>query len=236
MPGVLFNCAAVIVGAIIGTLCGNRIPKKLTDAIMSCIALVTMIIGVQSAIGTSDIMIVMICLSLGTVVGVALRLDDRMNGAAAYLKDRLSSTPFGKGRFAEGFVTTSLLFCIGAMAVVGSIQAGLEHNYKILYAKSAIDFISAIVYSAALGPGVLFSAVSILVIQGSIALLAGIVSPLLGPQVVAEMSAVGGAMFIGMGLNLLNATPERIKIGDMLPGILLPIIYFPIVDLISKIL
>lgn len=236
MPGVLFNAACVIVGGLIGTLCGSRIPKKLTDAIISCIAFITMIIGVQSAIGTSDIMIVMICLSLGTVVGVALKLDDRMNGAADHIKERLATTPFGKGRFAEGFVTTSLLFCIGAMAVVGSIQAGLEHDYKILYAKSAIDFISAIVYSAALGPGVLFSAVTVLVVQGAIALLAGVVSPLLSPQVVTEMSAVGGAMFIGMGLNLLNAVPEHVKIGDMLPGIFMPIIYFPIAALIAKLL
>lgn len=235
MPAVFLNAAVVLLGAFLGTVFKNRISKRYTDAVIHCIALITIVIGMQSALGTDNIMTLMLCMTLGTVLGTALRLDERMNGAADRIRDRLSSTPFGKGRLSEAFVTTSILFCVGAMTVVGSLQAGLEHDYKLLYAKSGLDLISATVYAAALGPGVMLSAGTVIVVQGAIVLLAGLAAPILSTPVVAEMSAVGGAMFIAMGLNLLDALPQRVKIGDMLPGIFLPIVYIPLTQLLEKI-
>ena len=228
MLAVFINVAAVLLGATIGLLFGSRIKESYTKGIMTAIALCTMVIGVQSAIQTSSIMIVMVCLVLGTVIGVALRLDDRMNGAADRIKGKLKGTKLGDGPFAEAFISTTMLFCVGTMTVIGSIEAGLNHNYEILIAKSVMDFMSSLIFAAALGPGVLLSAVSVLVIQGGIAMLASFAAPVLTTEVVTEMSAVGGTMFIGMAINLLGISEKRIKIGDMLPAIFLPILYFPL--------
>ena len=233
MLAVIVNVVAVIIGGLIGILCGSRIKERYTKAVMTCIALVTMVIGVQSAIVTSNILIVMVCLVLGTIVGTALHLDDRINGSGDKMKEKLAGTRFGGGHFAEAFVSTSILFCVGTMAVVGSIQAGLNKDYSILFAKSAMDFVSSIVFAAALGSGVFLSAVTVLVFQGAIALLAGLAAPVLSTQVVTEMSAVGGALFIGMAINLLGLREEKIKVGDMLPAIFLPILYFPLAELVS---
>lgn len=233
MLAVIVNAVAVIIGGLIGILCGSRIKERYTKAVMTCIALVTMVIGVQSAIVTSNILIVMVCLVLGTIVGTALHLDDRINGSGDKMKEKLAGTRFGGGHFAEAFVSTSILFCVGTMAVIGSIQAGLNKDYSILFAKSAMDFVSSIVFAAALGSGVFLSAVTVLVFQGAIALLAGLAAPVLSTQVVTEMSAVGGALFIGMAINLLGLREEKIKVGDMLPSIFLPILYFPLAELVS---
>ena len=236
MLAVIVNAVAVILGGLIGTLFGSRIKERYTKAVMTCIALVTMVIGVQSAIVTSNILLVMVCLVLGTIVGTALHLDDRINGSGDKMKEKLAGTRFGGGHFAEAFVSTSILFCVGTMAVVGSIQAGLNKDYSILFAKSAMDFVSSIVFAAALGPGVFLSAVTVLVFQGAIALLAGLAAPVLSTEVVTEMSAVGGALFIGMAINLLGLREEKIKVGDMLPAIFLPILYFPLAELVSGLL
>ena len=228
MLAVLINVATVLIGSTIGLIFGSRIKENYTQGIMMAIALCTFVIGVQSAIQTSNILIVMVCLVIGTVIGIWLKLDDRMNGASDRIKVRLKGTKLGNGPFAEAFMTTTMLFCVGTMTVIGSIEAGLNHNYDILIAKSIMDLMSSLIFAAALGPGVLLSAVSVLVIQGGIALLASVAAPILTTEVVTEMSAVGGTLFIGMAINLLGNSQKHIKIGDMLPGIFLPILYFPL--------
>ena len=228
MTAVLINVVTVLLGSVMGLLFGSRIKESYSQEIMMGIALCTFVIGVQSAIKTSNILIVMVCLVLGTIVGTALRLDERMNGAADRITARLKGTKLGQGPFAEAFMSTTMLFCIGTMTVIGSIEAGLNQNYDILIAKSIMDFMSALVFAAALGPGVLLSAVSVLLIQGGIALLAAQAAPVLTAEVVTEMSAVGGTLFIGMAINLMGISEKHIRIGDMLPGIFLPILYFPL--------
>ena len=233
MPAVFINMATVIIGGTLGTLFGSVISQRYTRAVMCSIGFITLIIGVQSAIGTSSILLVTVFLVLGTLIGVALRLDDRMNGAADYMKKRLEKTRFASGSFGEGFITTSILFCVGSMTVVGSIEAGLNGNYEIIIAKSVMDLVSATAFASALGAGVIFSALTVLVVQGGITLLAGVAEPFLTPEVITEMSAVGGPIFIGMAINLLGLREARVKVGDMLPAIFLPIVYFPVANLIS---
>lgn len=233
MLAVFINVATVLIGSAIGLLFGSKIKESYSQGIMTAIALCTFVIGVQSAVETSSIMIVMVCLVLGTVIGVALRLDDRMNGASERIKERLKGTKLGEGPFAEAFMTTTMLFCVGTMTVIGSIEAGLNHNYEILIAKSVMDLMSSLIFSAALGAGVLLSAVSVLVIQGGIVLLSAFAAPVLTTEVVTEMSAVGGTLFIGMAINLLGISEKRIKVGDMLPAIFLPILFFPLKELLS---
>ncbi len=231
MLGTIVNCAAIIAGGLIGTLFGNRIGERYTKMLMTVMALITAVIGLQSALGTANMLIVVVCMVLGTVIGIALKLDDRLNNSGDKIKAKLSGTKLGQGRFSDAFVTSTLVFAIGAMAILGSIQAGLNHDYSILFTKSIMDFTSAIAFAAALGPGVLLSALPILIVQGSITLLAGVAEPFLTSEVVTEMSAAGGVILFGMALNLLDVCKERIKVGNMIPAILLPIIYFPLAHL-----
>lgn len=234
MLGPIINAITVILGGIIGTLFGNAISEKYSSAIIVSIGLMTLILGVQFAIETSDILIIMICLVAGTIIGVAMKLDDRMDNAADAIKKRLAGTKFSQGKFADAFVTTTILFCIGTMTVVGSIKSGLEHDYSILITKSIMDCISSVIFASALGAGVLMSAVSVLVIEGGIALLASLAAPILTAEVVTEMSAVGGVLFIGMSINLIGISEKKIKVGDMLPAIFLPIIYMPVANWITS--
>lgn len=236
MIATIVNCLAIIVGGTIGSIFGNRISEKYTKNIMTVMALVTFIIGIQGAVGTSNVLIVVICMVLGTVVGTAMKLDDLINNSGEALKTRFSGSKMVSGRFGDAFVTSTLLFGVGTMAILGSIKAGLNQEYGILFTKSIMDFTSAIAFSAALGPGVIFSAIPILIFQGGITLLAGVAEPYLTAQVITEMSAVGGPIFMGMAINLLGLREERVKVGDMLPAIFMPIIYFPVANLISSLL
>ena len=236
MIATIVNCLAIIVGGTIGSIFGNRISEKYTKNIMTVMALVTFIIGIQGAVGTSNVLIVVICMVLGTVVGTAMKLDDLINNSGEALKARFSGSKLVSGRFGDAFVTSTLLFGVGTMAILGSIKAGLNREYGILFTKSIMDFTSAIAFSAALGPGVIFSDIPILIFQGGITLLAGVAEPYLTAQVITEMSAVGGPIFMGMAINLLGLREERVKVGDMLPAIFMPIIYFPVANLISSLL
>ena len=136
----------------------------------------------------------------------------------------------------EGFITACIVFCVGSMTIMGSFEAGISGDCSIIFAKSALDFVSSLMFAAAMGLGVPFSALFILVFQGGLTLLAGVLSPYLSPEVVTEMSAVGGVILIGMGINMLELSPKRIKVANMLPAIFLPIAYIPLAELISKII
>ena len=236
MIATVVNCIAIIAGGLIGTVFGNRISQKYTDGIMTVMALITFIIGIQGAVGTNNILVVVVCAVLGTVIGIAMKLDERINNSGDALKARLAGTKLVRGRFGDAFVTATLLFGVGTMAILGSINAGLNQDYSILFTKSIMDFSSSVAFAAALGPGVIFSAVPIFIFQGGITLLAGVAEPFLTAEVITEMSAVGGPIFMGMSINLLGLREERVKVGDMLPAIFMPIIYFPIAAFITSIL
>lgn len=234
MIAVFVNMAAVIVGSIIGIICCGKIRQGHIDVIVSGLALITAVIGITGAIGTNDTLCLIVCLVVGTAIGTFLDLDSKINGVGEYIKRKLPKNKFTQGRFTEGLVTASLLFCVGSMSIMGSFDAGIRQDYSIIFAKSAIDFISSIMFGAAMGIGVTCSALFILLFQGSLTLLAGFISPLIGESVIAEMSAVGGTILIGMGINMLELSPKRIKIADMLPGIFLPILYIPLCNMLIK--
>ena len=234
MPAVFINVIAVLLGGAIGCLFKGAIKERYTKAVMSAIGLCVLVIGVQSALSAPGILELIVMLIIGTLLGTALRLDERMNSAGELLKKRLEGSRLGVGSIGEAFVTTSILFCVGTMTVVGSIEAGLNGDYEIIITKSIMDFVSAIAFASALGAGVLFSAVTVLVVQGSITLLAGAAAPLLTAELVNSMSAVGGTMFLAMGFNLLELGKERMKVGDMLPAIFLPLLYYPLRELLLR--
>ena len=230
MIAVFVNMATVLVGSLLGILLKNRLKMSLQDALMKALALCTALIGISSAVGTQDVLCVIICMVVGTACGELLRIDDGIEHAGDWIKSRLFKNGAWESRFTEGFVSACILFCIGSMTIVGSLEAGINHNYSIIYAKSTMDFVSSMAFGAAMGLGVTCSAVFILVFQGGLTLLAGVVAPVLSTEVVTEMSAVGGTILIGMAVNILGLGKERVKVANMLPAIFLPILYFPLVN------
>ena len=236
MIAVFVNIFTVLLGSAIGILFRNKIKENYISAIISALALVTILIGITSSIKTADILCVIICMALGTLIGELIRIDDGIEGAGDFIKSKLLKGKGEGSRFTEGFITACIVFCVGSMTIMGSFEAGINGNNSIIFAKSALDFVSAMMFAAAMGLGVPFSALFILVFQGGLTLLAGVLAPFLSPEVVTEMSAVGGVILMGMGINMLELSPKRIKVANMLPAIFLPIAYVPVAELIGKII
>ena len=230
MIAVLVNTATVLLGSAIGLLFRNRIKERFTQAVLSALALVTILIGLDSALDTADILCVILCMAVGTLIGEWLKIDDRIEGAGEFLKSRLLRGENTENRFTEGFVTACIVFCVGSMTIVGSLESGIHGNHSIIYAKSALDFVSSMMFAAAMGWGVPFAALFVLVFQGSLTLLAGTLSPFLSTAVVTEMSAIGGTILVGMGINMLSVGPWRIRVANMLPAIFLPLAYLPLTE------
>lgn len=230
MIAVLVNTATVLLGSAIGLLFRNRIREKFTKAVVSALALVTVLIGLDSALDTANILCVIVCMVIGTTVGEWIRIDERIDGAGDFLKTKIMKGRASDSRFTEGFVTACIVFCVGSMTIMGSLESGIHGNHSIIYTKSALDFVSGMMFAAAMGWGVPFAALFVLLFQGALTLLAGVVSPYLSAAVVTEMSAVGGTILVGMGINMLEIGPKRIKVANMLPAIFLPIAYLPLAE------
>ncbi|MBR5095173.1 MAG: DUF554 domain-containing protein [Oscillospiraceae bacterium] len=235
MIAVFVNMATVLVGSLLGIFFRDRLKESFQNAIMKALALCTAVIGVSSAIKTEDLLCVIISMALGTALGELLRIDSGIERAGDAIKARFFKDGGGNSRFTEGFVSACILFCIGSMTIVGSLEAGINKDYSIIYAKSALDFVSSMAFAAAMGYGVPCSVLFILIFQGGLTLLAGLVGPALSQTVVTEMSAVGGTILIGMAVNMLGLGKERIKVANMLPAIFLPIAYIPLASWISGI-
>ncbi|MGN0714630.1 MAG: DUF554 domain-containing protein [Anaerovoracaceae bacterium] len=222
MIGVLVNTLTVIVGSTIGLLFRKLIPEQWTDFIMKGIALCTLYIGIDGALEGTNTLVTIISIAVGALIGAALDLDEKLNRFASGLENRFKKEGSGGPTIAEGFVTASLLFCIGAMTIVGSLQAGLTGDNTMLYTKATLDFISSLIFAASLGIGVLFAAAFVLVFQGAIVLVAQAVSPFLTDYVVSEMTCAGSILIIALGLNILGVT--NLKVMNFLPAIFLPIV------------
>lgn len=225
MYSIWVNTFAIVVGGLIGTLLRGGIPVRLRETINVGVALCVLMIGISGAIKTENMMLVIICVVAGGALGEAIRIEAGLERLGEWAQRRFAR---GDNTFAHGFVSATLLFCVGAMAVVGSLEAGLTGKGDTLMAKSMLDGVTAIIFASSMGPGVILSALPILVYQGSIALLSGSVGGYLSSEVINEMSAVGSVMIVGLGLNMLGVMKERIRVGNMLPAMLLPIAYFPI--------
>ena len=227
MPATFINMALVLLGGGLGLAFKGFISDRLMSILTHALGLCVLTIGISSAAGTQDMLCVIVCMVIGTVMGSAIDIERRLEGAGDLLRAKVFRNGSG-GRFTEGFVNASLLFCVGAMAITGSIEAGLNHNYEIIISKGVIDGVTAVSFAAAMGAGVAFSALPLLLYQGGITLLAGWVGPYLPQAVVTEMSAVGGALIIAIAINMLSLGREKIKAGNMLPAIFLPIAYLPL--------
>ncbi len=232
LTGVFINVGAIIAGSLLGLVFKKGIPEKYAKAITTAIGLCVVFIGISGALRTEEIngqtesanpLILIIAMIFGIVVGELLKIDDRLNSLGEKLEKKFSS---GQGDFAKGFVNSTLLFCVGAMAITGSMESALENNHSTLIAKSVLDGINSIVFAANMGIGVIFSAVAVLIYQGGIALATYFVgAEFLTPIMNLHLIATGSLIIMALGLNMLGVT--KIKVANFLPAIFVaPLITF----------
>ncbi len=218
LTGVLINAAAVAAGGVLGTLGGRLMPEKMKQTVLAATGLVSIGIGISGAIGSSNQLIPILSLVIGSVIGELLHIEDGVTCAGDWLQKR-----FGKsGSITEGFVTGSLVFAAGAMAVMGALESGLKNDHTILMTKSVIDMAGSVAFAGSLGIGVAFSALSVLVLEGTVALLASLLTGVLTDAVITEISVTGSLIIIGVALNVLGLT--KLRIMNMTPALLLPIL------------
>ena len=218
LTGVLINAAAVAAGGVLGTLGGRLMPEKMKQTVLAATGLVSIGIGISGAIGSSNQLIPILSLVIGSVIGELLHIEDGVTRAGDWLQKI-----FGKsGSITEGFVTGSLVFAAGAMAVMGALQSCLKNDHTILMTKSVIDMAGSVAFAGSLGIGVAFSALSVLVLEGTVALLASLLTGVLTDAVITEISVTGSLIIIGVALNVLGLT--KLRIMNMTPALLLPIL------------
>ena len=233
MLGALVNCGAVIIGSLIGLLFKKGISERVSETVMKGMALCVLWIGVTGAIeespetdGTKRALVIIFSLLFGAVVGELIDLDKWVGRLGAWIEKKVGT---GHGNVTQGFVTATLLFCVGAMSVLGPLESGLKNDHTTQYTKSVLDFVSSVIYTSSMGIGVIFSAVSVLVLQGGTTLFSQWISPVLTDAVVAEMSVVGSLLIVGLAFNILGIT--KLKIMNYLPAVFLTIPFCRLYDM-----
>lgn len=227
MEGTILNFLTVVIGSTFGMLIGSKLPEKIKEVIFHAIGLFTILIGINMAVKGTEFLPIFIALICGGITGEALKLDTRLNIIVEKLKSKISKD---SPRFVDGFITATLIFCVGAMTVVGSIQEGLTGDATILYTKAIMDGVTSLTLASGLGIGVLFSSISVLVIQGSLTLLGGYLKFLMQDIYLMNLTSLGGILLVGLGIELLAI--KKIKVLNLLPSL----VYLPIfVFIFSKI-
>ncbi len=229
MTGTFLNIATVLIGGMIGLLFGARIPDKLKATVIAGMGLFTAAMGLQMFLKTENPLIVLGSLLIGTLLGEWWRIEDGLQNLGKYLEQRFSKADDdGSNKFVRGFLTASLLFCVGPMTILGSIQDGLTGDYNLLAVKSVLDGFASLAFASTLGVGVLFSTIVILVYQGGISLLAAQLNAIVTPSMMNELTATGGVILIGLAISSLLEI-KKIRVGNMLPGLLVaPVIVWVI--------
>lgn len=230
MLGTIVNAAAIVAGGFLGLLFRGGIPEKFKVTMMQALSLAVILIGFKMAFKSNQILLIIFSLVIGSVIGEYLKIEDRIERLGNMLERRFSKNGGGHG-FSKGFVVASLIFCVGSMAIVGSLESGLTGNHQTLFAKSALDGVASVVFASTFGVGVIFSSLSVFVYQGAITLAATFLKPFLTPVIIDQMTAAGGLLIVAIGINLLEV--KKIKVGNMLPAIFLPLVYFLIKQAVS---
>lgn len=218
MLGVIVNSVTVIIGTLFGCLINKGISKKISDAAMLGVGASTIAIAVPGIVKLDNTLVVILSLVLGCIIGSAIDIDKHLNTLGAVLEKKFNKN--GKSSpIAQGFINATLLFCVGAMAVVGSLNSGISGDHSTLFAKSVLDMISSVMFAASFGIGVIFASVSVFVYQGAIVLLAGFIAPLLTANAVADLTSTGSVLILLLSFNLLGIT--KIKLANFLPALLI---------------
>ena len=220
MLGTIVNVVAIVAGGLVGVLLKGGVSAKIGDTVMKGLALCVFLVGIMNALKVNNLLLVIIAMVLGGLVGEWLDIYQKLKTVGDSIGLKLK----GKGgRVSDGFVTGSLLYCVGAMAIVGSLESGLSGNHQILFAKSVLDGISSIIFASTLGVGVILSAISVLIYQGAITLAASSLQPLLAEAVKADMNSIGGLLIIAISFNMLGS--HNVKVANLLPAIFIPLAY-----------
>lgn len=235
MVATLINVVLVLIGSLLGLALRGRLSTRFASAVTVVLGLCVLGIGISGMITTANTLCVIICMVVGTLLGEGLNIEKRMDGLGEVLRRKLVRGT-GESRFVEGFVNASVLFCVGAMAINGSMEAGMLGRYDILVSKGVIDGVTAITFSAAMGVGVAFSTIPLLLYQGGLTILFSAVGQVIPGPVVLEMSAVGGTIIVAIALNMLGLPKEKLRVGNMLPAIFLPVLYLPLADWVSSLI
>lgn len=240
--GTIVNFLAVILGSGLGLLIKNGLKQRFHEILMQACGTATLFIGLGGAMAgllkitdngsfeTANTMLLVVSLVIGGFIGEALNLENRMENLGNKLKILFKAS--GDNSFVEGFVTSTLVICVGAMAVVGSIKDGLTGDYTTLFAKALLDFIIVMVFASSLGIGVMFSAVPLLLYQGSITLCAALISGYMNETLIGYLSCIGSVLIFCVGLNLLLG--KKVRVGNLLPAILVPVVYYFLANIINK--
>lgn len=250
--GTIINIVAVVIGGTLGTLLGTRLSERIRETVMHGLGLVVLILGVHLSLETTEILIVLGSVLLGGILGELLRIEDRLNGIGRWLEQKTirnvrnarksegedAGKPDGaRGdsttRFSRAFLTSSLVFCVGPMAILGSFQDGLTGDYKVLAIKSMLDLFAAMAFASTMGPGVISAALSVLIYQGALTLGANWISGVLTEPMIAEMTATGGVLMLAIGFGLLEV--KRIRTGNLLPAIAVAPIIVAVIERLPSI-
>lgn len=249
MLGTIVNALAIVGGSLFGLVFRGGIPEKYNKTVLQSISLAVILIGIRNALKTQDMLLLIFSLVIGSIIGEFLRIEERLERLGNSIEHKIEKIEvFAKAklRFLEkwfgrlfsntgdsiskGFVNASLIYCIGSMAIIGSLESGLTNNHQTLFAKSIIDGISSIAFTSSLGIGVLFSAVPVFLYQGIITITASFMKQFLIDSVILEMSAVGGLLIFALGINILEI--KKIRVGNMLPAIFIPLVFHMIKSII----
>ncbi|MBR2448302.1 MAG: DUF554 domain-containing protein, partial [Clostridia bacterium] len=220
--GAVVNFFLVIIGSLLGLLFKKGIPERIQQTLMTGMAFCVLYIGITGLFeAQANILVMIVCMALGSIIGEVIDLDKRVNNLGLRIENSFKKKD-SNTKIAEGFVAATLLFCVGAMTIVGSIDSGINGDNTTLYSKSVIDCIAAVALTSSMGIGVIFAAASTLVIEGGLTLLAGVISPILSDYIIAQMSVIGSLLIIALALNMLRLT--KIRVMNFVPAILLPLL------------
>lgn len=230
MLGTIVNSLAILAGGLAGMLFSKALPEKMKNTVIQGIGLAVLLIGLSMALQSKNTLVVIASLVTGGIIGEWIDIEFRLQQVGRWLEKLLSKNSAG-GDFTKAFVSTSLIYCVGAMAIMGSLESGLKGVHDILFAKAMLDGVSAIVFASSMGIGVVASAIPVFLYQGAITLSATLLQGLLSDPIITEMSATGGLLIVGIGINILEI--KEIKVGNLLPAIFMTI---PLTLLFTKLL
>lgn len=226
MLGTIVNALAILGGSLLGLLFSKGIADNYKEIILSGVGLSVLLIGVKSALVTNDLMVVIFSVIIGALLGEWWQIEKKLEALGAFLEKKVTTKSSDTKSFARGFVTASLVFCVGSMAIVGSLESGLTGNHQTLFAKSVLDGVTSVIFASAMGLGVMFSAAAVFLYQGLITVTAVFMKSFLVPETIAQMTSVGGLLIMAIGMNMLKIT--AIRVGNLLPAIFLPLVYFAV--------
>ncbi len=223
MFGTIVNVIAIILGSIIGIIFHKKINQDIAYSLFKVLGLCVMFLGIIGLVKVDNPMIIIISMALGTLVGEVINIENKLEIMSSKIETVVNR--YYKGKIKDGFLTATLLFCIGSMAIIGTIESTLSNNHDTLYAKSILDGITSVIFSSTMGLGVMLSGASVLLYQGGISLLANFIKPLVTavPDTIPMISGVGSLMIMGLGINMVFNL--KLKISNMLPSIIVPILY-----------